>query len=164
MTVPGKELEDEAAGRRTRDEGVGARVLRVDGLSARPLPLPQPPNASRPRRRPRGVQGAGDTDDGVAGAARSGARRLVGPAIPPPATLIVDVALLLVTLARGGAFAVGGAIHAALRLSAEAPEGLDGEEIALHQLKMEGKPLHRAVDMGERLPPSTKIHHTGGWD
>ena len=50
MIVPGKELEDEAAGLAIRDEGVGARVLRVDGLAARPLPLPQPPNASRPRR------------------------------------------------------------------------------------------------------------------
>ena len=43
MTVPGKELEDEAAGPAIRDEAVGARVLRVDGLAARPLPLPQPP-------------------------------------------------------------------------------------------------------------------------
>ena len=132
MTVPGKELEDEAAGPAIRDEGVGACVLRLDGLAARPLPLPQPPNASRPRRRPREVQGAGDTDDGVAGAAQSGARRLVGPATPPPATLVVAVAPLLVALARGGAFAVGGAVHAALRPSAEAPEDLDGEEIALH--------------------------------
>ena len=40
MTVPGKELEDEAAGPAIRYEGVGARVLRVDGLAARPLPLP----------------------------------------------------------------------------------------------------------------------------
>ena len=52
MTVPGKELEDEAAGRRTRDEGVGVRILRLDGLAAHPLPLPQPSYASRPRRRP----------------------------------------------------------------------------------------------------------------
>ena len=41
MTVPGKELEDEAAGPAIRDEGVGARVLRLDGLAARPL-LPTP--------------------------------------------------------------------------------------------------------------------------
>ena len=59
MTVPGKELEDEAAGRRTRDEGIGVRVLRVDGLATRPVPLPQPPDTSRPRRQPRKVQGAG---------------------------------------------------------------------------------------------------------
>ena len=59
MTVTGKELEDEAAGCRTCDEGVGVRVLQLDGLAARPLPLPQPPDASRPRRRPREVQGAG---------------------------------------------------------------------------------------------------------
>ena len=39
MTVPGKELEDEAAGPAVREEGIGARVLQVDGLAARPLPL-----------------------------------------------------------------------------------------------------------------------------
>src|SRR3954471_10729985 len=27
---------------------------------------------------------------------------------------------------------------------------------------MEGEPLHQAVDPGERLPPSAKIHHAGG--
>ena len=59
MTVPGKELEDEAAGPAVRDEGVGARVLRVDGLAACPLPLPQPPDTSGPRRQPRKVQGDG---------------------------------------------------------------------------------------------------------
>ena len=59
MTVPGKELEDEAAGPAVRDEGVGARVLRVDSHAARPLPLSRPPDANRPRRRPREVQGAG---------------------------------------------------------------------------------------------------------
>src|SRR3954464_9014750 len=138
-------------------------VLRLRGLAARPLPLPQPPYASSPRRRPRGVHGASDADDGVAGATRSCGRRLVGPVTPTTATLVVAVAPLLVTLARGGAFAVGGAIHAAPRPSAEVPEDLDGEEIALHQLKMEGEPLRQAVDAGERLPPSTKIHHAGGW-
>ena len=35
MMVPGKELEDEAAGPAVRDEGVGARILRVDDLVAR---------------------------------------------------------------------------------------------------------------------------------
>ena len=108
MTVPGKELEDEAAGPAIRDEGVGARVLRLDGLAARPLP--QPPDASRPRRRPREVQGAGPTPSktlpeerpGAAAAAAApaqarGVRRLVGlvPAICP--------AVLLITLARGRA-------------------------------------------------------------
>src|SRR3954464_6827794 len=117
-----------------------------------------------PRRRPREAQGAGDTDDGVAGATRSRDRHLVGPVIPTTATLVVAVAPLLVTLARGGAFAVGGAIHEALGPDPEAPEDLDGEEIALHQLKMEGEPLHQAVDTGECLPPSTKIHHIGGWE
>ena len=98
-------------------------------------------------------------DDGVTGTTQSGARCLVGPIILPPNSLVVAVAVLLVTLARGGAFAIGGAIHAALRPSAEAPEDLDGEEIALHQLKMESEPLRQAVDMSERLPSSTKIHH-----
>src|SRR3954464_2713889 len=138
-------------------------VLRLRGLAARPLPLPQPPYASSPRRRPRGVHGASDADDGVAGATRSCGRRLVGPVTPTTATLVVAVAPLLVTLARGGAFAVRGAIHAAPGPGAEVPEDLDGEEIALHQIKMEGEPLRQAVDMGERLPPSTKIHHAGGW-
>ena len=80
-----------------RVEGVGARVLQFDGLAARPFPLPQPPNASRPRRRPREVQGAGNADDGVAGAARSGTRHLIGPAMMPPTTLVVAAAVLLVT-------------------------------------------------------------------
>ena len=52
MMMTGEKLEDEAAGPAIRDEGVGACVLRVDGLAARPLPLPQPPDASRPRRPP----------------------------------------------------------------------------------------------------------------
>ena len=99
MTVPGKELEDEAAGPAIRDEGVGARVLRVDGLATRPLPLPQPPNASRPRRRPREVQGADNTDDGVTGAAQNGARHLVGPVILPPTALVVAAIVFLATLA-----------------------------------------------------------------
>src|SRR4051812_29290988 len=138
------------------------RVLRLHGLAARLLPLQQPPYASRPRRRPRGVHGASNADDGVVGATRSRDRRLVGPVIPATTALVVAVAPLLVTLARGGAFAVGGAIHAAPCPGAEVPEDLDGEEVALHQLKMEGEPLHQAVDPGERLPPSAKIHHAGG--
>src|SRR3954463_15418241 len=140
------------------------RVLRLCGLAARPLPLPQPPYASRPRRRPRGVQGDGDADNGVAGATRSYDRRLVGPVIPTTAALVVVVAPLLVTLARGGAFAVGGAIHAAWGPGPEVPEGLDGEEIALHQLEMEGEPLRQGVDTGECLPPSAKIHYAGCWE
>src|SRR3954467_7888907 len=99
---------------------------------------------------------------GAAGATRSCDRHLVGPIIPAAAPLVVAVAPLLVTLARGGAFAVGGAIHAAPGPGAEVPEGLDGEEITLHQLKMEGEPLHQAVDPGERLPPAAKTHHAGG--
>src|SRR4051812_27221130 len=137
-------------------------VLRLRGLTARPLPLPQPPYASRPRRRPRGVHGASDADDGVAGATWSCDRRLVGPVIPATTALVVAVAPLLVTLARGGAFAVGGAINAAPGPGAEVPEDLDGEEITLHQLKVEGEPLHQAVDPGKRLPPSAKIHHARG--
>src|SRR3954470_22806100 len=99
---------------------------------------------------------------GVAGATRSCDRHLVGPVIPATTPLIVAVAPLLVTLARGGVFAVGGAIHAAPGLGAEVPKDLDGEEITLHQLKMEGEPLRQAVDPGERLPPSAKTHHAGG--
>src|SRR3954464_11394812 len=145
-----------------RCRGHRALVLRVDGLAACPLPLPQPPYASRPRRRPREAPGASDADDGVAGATRSGARHLVGPVIPPPAALVVTVAVLLVTPARGGAFAIGGALHAAPCPSPKAPEDLDGEETALHQLEMEGEPRRQAVDAGEHLPPSTKIHHIRG--
>ena len=59
MATPEVELEDESAGRQHAVERVDARVLRLDGLAARPLPLPQPPDASRPRRQPRKVQGAG---------------------------------------------------------------------------------------------------------
>ena len=132
MAAPEAELEDEAAGLPIRYEGVGARVLRLDGLAARPLPLLQPPNASRPRRRPREVQGAGDTDDGVAGAARSGARHLVRPVILPPAALVVAAAVLLITLPRGGIFIVGGALHEAPYVSPEVPKDLDGEEATLH--------------------------------
>ena len=143
MTVPGKELEDEAAGPAIRDEGVGARVLRVDGLAARPLPLLQPPDASRPRRRPREVQGAGPTpgktlpeerlgaDAAAAAPAQArGVRRLVG-LIP-----VIYPAVLLITFARGRAsivgISVGGALHAALQASPEVSEDLDGEQAVLH--------------------------------
>src|SRR3954464_13833889 len=94
-----------------------------------------------PRRRPREAQEACDADDGVAGATRGRDRRLVGPVIPTTAALVVAIAHLLVTLARGGAFAVGGAIHAAPGPGPEAPEDLDGEEIALHQLTMQVNPF-----------------------
>src|SRR3954464_6484336 len=151
----------------TRGTGTSARcrsrpVLRLRGLAARPLPPQQPPYAGRPRRRPRGVHGASDADDGVAGATRSCDRHLVGPVIPATAPLVVAVAPLLVTLARGGAFAVGGTVHAAPSPGAEVPEGLDGEEVLPHQLKVEGESRHQAVDPGERLPPSAKIHYAGG--
>ena len=141
--VLGKELEDEAAGPAVRDEGIGARVLRVDGLAARPLPLPQPLDASHPRRRPREVQGAGPSpgktppeerpgaDAAAAAPAQArGVRRLVGlvPVICP--------AVLLVTFARGRAsivgVSVGGALHAALQASPEVSEDLDREQAVLH--------------------------------
>ena len=139
MTVPGKELEDEAAGPAIRDQGVGARVLRVDGLAARPLPLPQPPDASRPRRRPREVQGAGPTPDktlpeerpgadaaAAAPAQARGVRRLVG-LVP---------AVLLVTFARGRSsivrISIRGALHAAFQASSKLSEDLDGEQAVLH--------------------------------
>src|SRR3954471_15103885 len=160
MTASGAHLEHEAPGRQHAVE-VGP-YSDFTALTPALCPPQQPPYASRPRRRPRGVHGASDADDGVAGATRSCDRRLVGPVIPATTALVVAVAPLLVALARGGAFAVGGAIHAAPGPGAEVPEDLDGEEIALHQLKMEGEPLHQAMDPGERLPPSAKIHHAGG--
>ena len=142
MTVPGKELEDEAAGPAVRDEGTGARVFLVAGLAACPLPLPEPPDASRTRRRPREVQGAGPTpgktlskerpgaDAAAAPAQEWGVRRLVGlvPVICP--------AVLLMTFARGRAsivgISVGGALHAALQASPEVSKDLDGEQAVLH--------------------------------
>ena len=145
-----------------RVEGIGARVLRLDGLAARPLPLPQPPNASHPRRRPREVQGAGDTDDGVAGAARGGTRHLVGPVILPPTTLIIAVAVLLVTPARGGVFTIRRALHATPCTGPKALEDLDGEKATLHQLKMESEPIRQAVVVSEGLPPSVEIHDVRG--
>ena len=144
------------------DEGVGAHVLRLDGLAARPLPLPLPPNASRPRRRPREVQGVGDTDDGVTGATRSGTRRLIGPVILPPPSLVVVAAVLLVTPARGGVFTTRRALHAAPCTGPKASEDLDGEKATLHLLKMESEPLRQAVDMSKRLSSPTKIHHVRG--
>src|SRR3954466_12352947 len=160
MTASGAHLEHEAPGRHHAVE-VGS-YSDFTALTPALCPPQQPPYASRPRRRPRGVHGASDADDGVAGATRSCDRHLVGPVIPAAAPLVVAVAPLLVALARGGAFAVGGAIHAAPGPGAEVPEDLDGEEITLHQLKMEGEPLRQAVDPGERLPPSAQIHHAGG--
>src|SRR3954467_14999930 len=160
MTASGAHLEHEAPGRQHAVE-VGSYSDFTALMPALCPPQP-PPYASRPRRRPRGVHGASDADDGIAGATRSCDRHLVGPVIPATAPLVVAVAPLLVTLARGGAFAVGGAIHAAAGPDAEAPEGLDGEEVLPHQLKMEGEPLRQAVDPGERLPPSAQIHHAGG--
>ena len=143
MTVLGKELEDEATRPSICDEGVGARVLRVDGLAAPPLPLSQPPNTSRPRRRPREVQGAGPipgktlpeerpgADAAAAAPAQArGARRLVGlvPVICP--------AVLLIAFAQGRAsvvgISVGGALHAALQASSKIPEDLHGEQAVLH--------------------------------
>jgi len=71
-------------------------------------------------------------DDGVADAARSSARRLVGPVILTPATLVVDAVVFLATLARGGIFIVRGALHAAPYTSPGVPKDLDVEEAALH--------------------------------
>jgi len=139
MTVPGKELEDEAAGPTVRDEGVGARVLRVDGLAARPLPLPQPPDASRPRRRPREVQGAGPTPGKTLPEERPGAdAAAAAPAQARGIRQLVGLvpAVLLVTFARGRASIVGisvrGALHAALQASSKISEDLDGEQAVLH--------------------------------
>src|SRR3954465_13417532 len=159
MTASGAHLEHEAPGRQHAVE-VGS-CSDFTALTPALFLLSSPPYASRPRRRPRGVHGASDADDGVAGATRSYDRHLVGPVIPATAPLVVAVAPLLVTLARGGAFAVGGAVHTAPSPGAEVPEGLDGEEVIPHQLEVEGESRHQAVDPGERLPPSAKIHHAG---
>ena len=98
-------------------------------------------------------------DDGVAGAARSGTRHLVGPVILPPTTLVIAAAVLLVTPSRGGVFTIRRALHAAPCTGPKAPEDLDGEKATLHQLKMESEPIHQPVDMSKRLPSPTKIHH-----
>ena len=72
-------------------------------------------------------------DDGVTGAAPGRcARRLVGPVILPPATLVVAAAVRPVALIQGGIFIVGGALHVAPYASPEVPEDLDGEEASLH--------------------------------
>ena len=71
-------------------------------------------------------------DDGFAGAARSGARRLVGPVILPPATLVIATVVILATLARGELFIVRGALHAAFQASSKISEDLDGEQAVLH--------------------------------
>src|SRR3954462_10769335 len=151
----------------TRGTGASAScrsrpVLRLHGLRRPPSVLLSSPPTPAAQGDDPGEFTEPDADDGVAGATRSCGRRLVGPVIPATAPLVVAVAPLLVTLARGGAFAVGGAIFAAPGPDAEAPEGLDGEEVLPHQLKMEGEPLRQAVDPGERLPPSAQIHHAGG--
>src|SRR3954471_900507 len=159
MTASGAHLEHEAPGRQHAVE-VGP-YSDFTALTPALCPPQQPPYAGRPRRRPRGVHGASDADDGVAGATQSCDRRLDGPVISATAPLVVAVAPLLVALARGGAFAVGGAVHAAPSPGAEVPEGLDGEEVIPHQLKVEGESRHQVVDPGERLPPSAKINHAG---
>ena len=64
--------------------------------------------------------------------AKGGAMRPVGVGVPPLDTLVVAVAILLVTPARGGIFIVGGALHATLQASAKISEDLDGEQAALH--------------------------------
>src|SRR4051812_37293024 len=119
--------------------GIGASVscqdrpvLRLDGLR-RPssVLLSSPPTPAAQEDDPGEFTELG-VDDGVAGATRSCDRHLVGPVIPAAAPLVVAVAPLLVALARGGAFAVGGAIFAAPRPDADAPEGLDGEEVIPH--------------------------------
>src|SRR3954470_22399408 len=147
MTASGAHLEHEAPERQRAVE-VGP-YSDFTAFDARPLPSSAAPLRQPPKETTPGSFTEPDADDGVAGATRSCGRRLVGPVIPATAPLVVAVAPLLVTLARGGASAVGGAIFAAPSPDAEAPEGLDGEEVLPHQLKMEGEPLRQAVDPGE---------------
>ena len=113
MMVPREEQKDEAV---VRQYAMKASVPSYSELTARHrlLCLLWPSSASHQKQRPREVQGAGDADDGVAGVAQERcARRLGGPIILPPATLVIVVAILLVTLAQRGAFAIGRALGTA---------------------------------------------------
>ena len=56
----------------------------------------------------------------------------VGVGILPPEYLVVVVAVLLVTPARGGIFIVGGALHIVLLTSSKISKDRDGEQAALH--------------------------------
>ena len=56
----------------------------------------------------------------------------VGVGILPLDSLVVAVAVLLVTPARGGILIVGGALHTALQESSKISKDLDGEQAALH--------------------------------
>src|SRR4051812_34283166 len=122
----------------TRGTGASAScrsrpVLRLRGLRRPPsILLSSPPPTPVAQGDDPGEFTEPGAVDGAAGATRSCDRRLVVPVIPAAAPLVVAVAPLLVTLARGGAFAVGGAIFAAPGPDAEAPEGLDGEEVLPH--------------------------------
>ena len=71
-------------------------------------------------------------DDGVAGAARSGAQRLIGPVILPPASLVIAAVVFLATLTQGGIFIVRRAHHAAPYASPEVPKDIDREKATLH--------------------------------
>src|SRR3954466_11956109 len=160
MTASGAHLEHEAPERQPAVE-VGP-YSDFAAFDVRPLSSSAAPPTLAAQGDDPGEFTEPGADDGAAGATRSCDRRLVGPVIPAAAPLVVAVAPLLVTLARGGAFAVGGAIFAAPGPDAGAPEGLDGEEVLPHQLKVEGEPLRQAVDPGERLPPAAQTHHAGG--
>ena len=132
--MPGKELEDEAA---ALQYATKASVPAYSDLmaAARLLRLLRPSYTSRPRRRrgaprwraSRGRPSAGREAEG--GATRSVE---VGVSILPLDSLVVAVAVLLVTPARGGIFIVGGALHAALYMSSKISKDLDGEQAALH--------------------------------
>ena len=114
-------LEDGAAGRQHAVEGT---MPSYSDLTARHLPsLPspasprQPPKEATPRSsrswpRPRQIALSGDrpgAGDGAAGVARGRCvRRLVGPVL-----VVLPTGVLLVTVARGGAFVVGRALRAA---------------------------------------------------
>ena len=137
--VPGEELENEAA---VSQYATKASVPSYSDLVARHPPSSpstafprQPPKEATPRSsrsRLHREKGPG-ADAAAAGTVRGQrARRLVGPVILLPSTLIVAAAVLLVTLARGRVFVIRGALHAALQASSEVTQDLDGEEAILH--------------------------------
>ena len=127
VMMKGEELEDEAAGRQYTTK---ASVPAYSDLTARHPPSSsspafqrQPPEAAAPRSSrswpeklpprttPRQIAlpgGRPGADDGAAGIAQGRCvRHLVGRIILPPVTLVIVVAVLLVAVARGGAFDVG---------------------------------------------------------
>jgi len=149
VVVPEEELEDEAA---VCQYATKALVPSYSELTARhppSLPSPafprQPPKEATPRSsRSRPHREKGHAADAAATDTALGrrVRHLVGPVILSPATLVVAAAVLLVTLARGRFFVIGGVLHTALQSSPEVAKDLDGEEAILHYFEVENAPRH----------------------